>query len=474
MSDTSLDQARRALDALRTREGVELLDGIPDTELDTWPIAIPAAVRAVLREVGGIRYGRERYDFEPRGLDVGQWGTGDLLVGVGGEDDWGPMVRVEEYDDMEIVIEAPTFTSWLLTLGAERSAPEATLAAIPSIEAAEGPDAELAALADGGDSLTDLVDLRAVPGYPCRVAWEPYHSLEYDTADTGSSDIEYELIGGGRALLLRSVPSGDFLDRPVRRHRIPADAPRRAVTELRALAADHPDLVTLEPGCTDEEMDSWPVPVPEDIRTVLRAIGGVRMPGLHTLRLLPGAPEHTVDPEVHRMMGGDGTYWPIAHVTYGSSVALAQIRIDPDTGEWGYVVSLPCDLRDLGEEPELSLLAESLPHLLLTIAKAAREAAAAPDFAGRMTSAFLYFTPNTGEPWTRPVPVEEWSDSSDPLRAALATLPPGTHVADLRDSPIPTDLCFHRSYLWPYGADSLDRLHFTAAGRLVAAIPRKP
>ncbi|MFJ8648439.1 hypothetical protein ACIRNI_20260 [Streptomyces sp. NPDC093546] len=473
MNDTSLDQARTAVDTLRAREGVELLDGIPDPELDGWPIAIPEAVRAVLREVGGVRVGRERYDFTPRGLDAGRWGTGDVVVGVGGGEDWGPVVRVQPYDDVEIVVEAPSFTSWLTTLGAERSVPEVSLTAIPSIEAAEGPDAELAALADGGDSLTDLVDLRAVPGYPCRVAWEPHYSLEYETADTGSSDIEYELIGDGRALLLRSVPSGDFLDRPVRRHRVPADASRLAVAELRALAADHPELVTLEPGCADAEMDTWPVPVPEDIRTVLREIGGVRMPGLHTLRLLPGAPEHTVDPEVHRMMGGDGTYWPIARVTYGPSVALAQIRIDADTGEWGYAVSIPTGPRELAEDPELSLLAESLPHLLLTVAGVAREAIESPDFARRVSSALDWFMPNTGEPWTRPVPVEEWSDSTDPLRAALAELPPGTHVADLRDSPIPTDLCFYRSEAWFYEAGSLDHLHFVAGGRLVAAIPRK-
>jgi hypothetical protein len=197
------------------------------------------------------------------------------------------------------------------------------------------------------------------------------------------------------------------------------------------------------------------------------------MPGLHTLRLLPGAPEHTVDPEVHRMMGGDGTYWPIARVTYGPSVALAQIRIDADTGEWGYAVSIPTGPRELAEDPELSLLAESLPHLLLTVAGVAREAIESPDFARRVSSALGWFMPNTGEPWTRPVPVEEWSDSTDPLRAALAELPPGTHVADLRDSPIPTDLCFYRSEAWFYEAGSLDHLHFVAGGRLVAAIPRK-
>ncbi|MER7109782.1 hypothetical protein [Streptomyces sp. NPDC000229] len=477
MSDTSVDQAFAAIAALRAR-GLELLDGIPDSELDGWPVAVPEPVRAVLREIGGVREGAVRYTFGPRFADE-QWAVGDfpddgtaLVVGVRGAE-WGPVLRAEGWgEETEFVVEAPSFTAWLLGLGTERSAPKASVAAVPSVEAAEGPDAELAELVAGGDQLTDVVDLRALPDYPCRLVWEPYHSLDYDTADTGSSEFEWELVGGGRALLLRSLPSGDFLGRPVRRHRVPADAARLAVTELRALAASHPELVTLDEGCTDAEMDAWPVPVPDDIRTVLREIGGVRMAGLPALRLLPGAPEHVVDPEVHRMMGGDGTYWPVARVRYPHSSALAQIRIDPDTGAWGYAVSVPADLDRLSEEPELSLLAESLPHLLLTLARIAREAAGTDSFASRARSATDWFMPNTGEPWTRPVPVEEWSGTPDPLRAALTALPPGTHVADLRDSPIPTDLSFHRSWKWPYGRDALDRLHFTAAGRLVAAIPK--
>ncbi|MEV3993712.1 hypothetical protein AB0J57_32960 [Streptomyces sp. NPDC049837] len=476
MTESGVDQVQAAISALRAR-GLELRDGIPDSELDRWPVPVPEAVRAVLRETGGVRDGRASYVFGPEGLTGGQWRIGDLPEGTTvvalGDEEWGPVVRVQPYDDVEIVVEAPSFTSWLAALGTERSAPKASVAAVPSVEAAEGPDAELAALVAGGDSLTDVVDLRALPGYPCQVVWEPYYSLEYDTADTGGSETEWELVGGGRGLLLRSLPSGDYLDRPVRRHRVPADAARLAVAELRALAGAHPAHVTLEAGCDDAEMDTWAVPVPDDIRTVLREIGGVRVAGLPPLLLLPGAPEHTVDPEVHRMLGGDGTYWPVARVVRPHSTSLAQIRIDPDTGEWGYAVSVPID-HQLAREPELSLLAESLPHLLLTVARIAREAVATDNVAGRVRAATDWFTPNTGEPWTRPVPVGEWPGTPDPLRATLAGLPPGTHVADLRDSPIPTDLCFHRSDEWPYGADSLDRLHFTAAGRLVAAIPKKP
>ncbi|ORT58041.1 hypothetical protein [Streptomyces sp. CB03238] len=262
MSDTAFDQAHAAVAALRAR-GLDILDGIPDTDLDRWPVSVPEEVRVVLREIGGVREGDVRYEFGPGSFAGERWWLGDfpddgtsLIVGVGGAN-WGPVLRSEGWgEDTEFVVEAPSFTAWLLALGTERSAPKASVAAMPSIEAAEGPDTQLAALVAGGDSLTDVVDLWALPDYPCRVVWEPYHSLDYETADTGGSDTEWELVGGGRALLLRSLPSGDFLDRPVRRHRVPVDAARLAVAELRALADAHPAHVTLEAGCDDAEMDT--------------------------------------------------------------------------------------------------------------------------------------------------------------------------------------------------------------------------
>lgn len=503
MTDESAERARAAVAALRALaarrpDDIALLEGFTDAELDAWPVPVPEAVRVVLRETGGLQAGGFPYVFGPRGGSHGRrpfadghwtlgqlnWGQGSLLVGVDGErrSDWGPVVAVQPYDEPEVTIEAPAFTSWLLGLAErladggtveDRPPPTVFTGAVPSVEIAESADAdaELVALAGRGDSLTDLVDLRSLPGYPCGVGWEPYHSADYNTADTGSSEVGFRLAGDGKVLLIRSMVSGDFLRGGVRRHRVPGDAGPRAVAELRALAAEMPGLISLQPGCDDAQMDTWPVPVPADVRDVLREIGGVRMAGLPELKLLPGAPEHVVDPEVHRMMGGDGTYWPVARVVYARHTALAQIRVDQDTGEWGYAVSVPTDPSSLREYPEVTLLAESLPHLLLTVARLARDAAGSPDFARALAGATTWFFPNTGEPWTRPAPLGEWASSADPLRAAVAGLPAGTHVADLRQAPIPTDLCFHRAEDWPYG-DSLDRLHFGAGGRIAAAIPR--
>ncbi|MFJ3162823.1 hypothetical protein [Streptomyces kanasensis] len=493
------ERAERAVAALRSlaaaRPGeVTLHDGLPDTGPDDRPVPVPEAVRTVLRETAGMTVGGEPYRFGPgpgparsRGLwELGRFsaGEGTLHVGVGADgadpNDWGPVVSLlRRSDAYELVVEAPTFTHWLLDVAAlladgpatldARPGPAASVPAVPSVAVAEGDDAELAALAGRGHALTDLVDLRALPRYPCAVRWEPYYSLGGATADTGASETVLRLVGGGRALLVHSDVSGDFLDRPVTRHRVPDDAPRRAVAELRALAAELPDRVRLEPGCSDRAMDAWPVPVPEDVRTVLREIGGVLVEGAPPLRLLPGVAEHRVAPEAHRMMGGDGTYWPVALARQGRHEALVQVRLDAATGAWGYVVSIPAGPRELREEPEATVLAESLPHLLLTVARYAREAAAGGDFGRAVRQATRCFSPNTGEPWARPAPVDEFAGSDDPLLAALAELPAGTHAADLRDAPFPGDVCFHRAEEWD--DRPLARLLFPGAGRVAAAIP---
>ncbi|MEU9800639.1 hypothetical protein [Streptomyces sp. NPDC051000] len=474
----------------RERSGeVELLDGFTDSELDSWAVEVPEALRIVLREVGGVRTEESEFVFGPRGRQVfadGHWTLGDLDYGEGsliigaGNGDWGPVLAVFPYraDDPEITVEAPEFVRWLagfaerLAGDGERPAPKVFVQAVPSVGVAQGPDTELAALVGRGEPLTDLVDLRALPEYPCGVGWEPYFSTLHGTADTSGSEVLFRLVGDGRALLLRSVVSGDFLGRPVRRHATPEDAPHRAVAELRALAAEFPSYVVLEPGNSDSVMDGWPVPVPEDVRIVLREIGSVAVAGLPTLWLRPdGGADLDVDPELHRMLGGDGTYRPLAGVRYGRGSALVQIRIDPTTGQWGYAFSVPADPAALRKHPEVKLLAASPADLLLDLVRRVRRAAAGPDFAARIAGVTQWLFPNTGEPWPRPTPVSAWAGSADPLlAAAVAELPDGAYAADLREVPLPSDLCFHRAREWPHSA-RLDRLHFPAGGRLAAAVP---
>ncbi|GGZ72328.1 hypothetical protein GCM10010371_35260 [Streptomyces subrutilus] len=494
MNDAGVRAASAAVRALKAlarerADEVELFDGFTDAELDAWTVRVPPDVRLVLREIGGLETQEHDYRFGPRGRAVfgeGYWtlgeldfGEGELVVGVG-DDGWGPVVGVNASGyDPDVTVEAADFVGWLASLASrladgvsERPRAEVTATASSSVEVAEGTDSELAALVGRGDPLTDLVDLRALPGYPCAIAWEPYFSTAHNTADTGSSEVQFRFVGDGRALLLRSVVSGDFLGRPVRRHTVPADAGPRAVAGLRELAGRHPGFVELEPGCSDADMDGWAVPVPEDVRAVLREVGAVRVAGLPRLRLLAGTDGPAVDPELHRMLGGDGTYWPLARIDSGRSGALVQIRVDRESGQWGYALSVPTTAKELREYPEVTLVAESLADLLLTYVRLAGRAAERPDFAGRVSRDSRWMLPNTGEPWPRPAPVGEWAGSADPLLAAAAELPDGTHAADLRRVPIPSDLCFYRAAGWPYAA-RLDRLHFAAGGRVAAAVPAR-
>ncbi|MBT2445151.1 hypothetical protein J7E93_34725 [Streptomyces sp. ISL-36] len=493
----AMARADEALAALRASGTVRPAGPFTADELDAWPVALPTAVRRVLLETGGVviggpegprgdvyRYGPAA-EYASRAFRDGYWELGErrdddlrVIVGVdgAGRADWGPVLAASFGEDGEVWVLAPTFTDWLSGLaglppsgaGGFGATVTSSVAAVPSVAVAEGPDSELAALVGRGDQLTDVVDLAALPGYPCRVSWEPYYSLEFNTADTGSSEVEAAISGGGRLLLLRSVVSGDFLGRPVRRHTVPADAAAQAVTRLRALAVEFPDRVALAPGCPDDEMDRWPVPVPADVRGVLREIGAVRISGLPDLLLLPGAKEHEVAPETHAMLGGDGTYWPLAQVGYGPYTALAQIRLDPATGAWGCAVSVMSTPDTLREFPDLTLIAESLPDLLLTYARLARQAADRERSGAGWRPEAHWLFPNTGEAWPRPVPVEEWAGSADPLLTAAAELPPGSHGVDLREVPVPADICFHRAEDWPY-RHPLKRLTFPGAGTLVLA-----
>ncbi|MEV0374389.1 hypothetical protein AB0I10_32120 [Streptomyces sp. NPDC050636] len=49
------------------------------------------------------------------------------------------------------------------------------------------------------------------------------------------------------------------------------------VAWLRQLPDVSGGLVELEPGIDDARMDSWPVPVPEEIRVLFRSVGGIRV-----------------------------------------------------------------------------------------------------------------------------------------------------------------------------------------------------
>ncbi|CAM5583377.1 hypothetical protein SGLAM104S_03051 [Streptomyces glaucescens] len=201
---------------------ITLLDGFPDTELDGWPVRVPEAVRIVLRAVGGVTAGRQRYAFGPSGrprvrstTEGATWALtprGDVLTvaGDGTAPDWGPVLSVAGVDEYAFTVEAPGFVPWLQILSSAASPrePRTTAPALSSRRPSPSPPcrpsrsprartAELAALVGTGHSLVDVADLRDLPGYPCAISWEPYFT--YDgarrtpaaaTSTTGSSAVD--------------------------------------------------------------------------------------------------------------------------------------------------------------------------------------------------------------------------------------------------------------------------------------------
>ncbi|PZT71170.1 hypothetical protein DN402_02795 [Streptomyces sp. SW4] len=131
---------------------------------------------------------------------------------------------------------------------------------------------------------------------------------------------------------------------------------------------------------------------------------------------------------------------------------------------------MPADPDRLRRHPELTLLSDNLPRFLLDLARIGREAARSPDFARSVRHATRWFSPNTGQPWIRPLSTVEWEQSGYDT-AVLDGLPPGSHLAVLSGMPLPSDLCFHRAPHWSYGRP-LERLDFLTPD-LVLAIPTR-
>ncbi|MFB7268471.1 hypothetical protein ACFCXH_41025, partial [Streptomyces nojiriensis] len=224
---SAVDAVRALKELARERpDELELFEGFTDAELDGWAVAVPEEVRGVLREIGGLETEDHEYRFGPRGREVfadGCWtlgetdfGEGSLIVGVGAAG-WGPVVAVNPWGaDPDVTVEAPDFTAWLAGFAerfadgeADRPRGRFSVSATSTVELAEGAgqgesgghsegcDRELAALVGRGDPLTDLVDLHGLPGYPCAVDWEPYFSTFHETADTGSSEVQFQIVGEG-------------------------------------------------------------------------------------------------------------------------------------------------------------------------------------------------------------------------------------------------------------------------------------
>jgi hypothetical protein len=113
------------------------------------------------------------------------------------------------------------------------------------------------------------------------------------------------------------------------------DREERAVGEAMAfvdrLVAELPGHVEVFAGFGDERLDAWKVPVPEDVRPLLRRVSGWEL-GQDGCPWYFG-PDPTVDAgtDVWRL-GPAGTFWPLHHTGAGDTV-----YVDVDDGRWGPV-----------------------------------------------------------------------------------------------------------------------------------------
>ncbi|WP_433200922.1 SMI1/KNR4 family protein [Nocardia sp. CA-107356] len=143
----------------------------------------------------------------------------------------------------------------------------------------------------------------------------------------------------------------------------------QVIAELRSTADASGGLMVLDPGVDDDTMDSWPVRVPEDIRTLLRAIGGVRITDSCSTKnghrsydeFDFGARFNHLDEVANWYVaraGGRGTHW---FVREGFDGSFIYVDVDPDSGAWGPVFIF-------WDSSDTVRLAESLPDLLMELA----------------------------------------------------------------------------------------------------------
>ncbi|MEY9214294.1 hypothetical protein ABH917_003740 [Thermobifida halotolerans] len=116
--------------------------------------------------------------------------------------------------------------------------------------------------------------------------------------------------------------------------------PEEVAARLRAAAASAPKgSVALLPGLTDEELDSWEAPVPEEIRILLRRTSGLRITsGVREKHFGPAHPVNSAPEDPNHLCSGDPGTFRVVHVDDGTGDTY-YVDVDPATGAWGRVFS---------------------------------------------------------------------------------------------------------------------------------------
>ncbi|MFD0279616.1 hypothetical protein ACFVHB_37790 [Kitasatospora sp. NPDC127111] len=257
---------------------------------------------------------------------------------------------------------------------------------------------------------------------------------------------------------------------------------------LRELAEESSGLITLDPGIDDGRMDGWPVPVPEDVRVLLRAVGGVRVMVSRSVQNGHTSYEHLdfAHPYNEGRYAGCDTSWYLDHAGgTGSHWFLytdhgdghTYVDVDRATGAWGPVFqfwdatdtvraapSLPAWLDRFADCARRALAgtATTHPHTAADTVTAATETATGP--AGPDAATVNAFGRRFGDHWwdldrnataVAPVTAAEARAAADPvLREAAAGLPDDALLADLRAVTGPARVDFPLPYPCRYARHS--------------------
>lgn len=224
-------------------------------------------------------------------------------------------------------------------------------------------------------------------------------------------------------------------------------AVREAVSSLHRLAAELPDQAEVFPGFSDEAMDAWPVPVPEDVRVLLRQVGGLEL--FQSGFPWCFGPDLDAGGEYWRL-GPTGSYWLVYDNGVGSFV---YVDIDRESGRWGPVFVIEEEGDVVRVAPSLAWYAAQVAHEILDGLETVREDDMTDDELEDVLNDFIVNAGTEPLPYDegesadgdgheiRQVtirPAEELRNATDPdLAAAAARVPDGTLIADLKDAGYP-------------------------------------
>ncbi|MFJ8433986.1 hypothetical protein ACIQ9P_22060 [Kitasatospora sp. NPDC094019] len=236
----------------------------------------------------------------------------------------------------------------------------------------------------------------------------------------------------------------------------------RTAALLHEVARASSGLVVLDPGLSDAVLDGWPVPVPEEIRVLLRSVAGVRITVSRSPVNGHESTEH-ID-LVHpynsgryagydvgwylEHAGGSGTHW-FVHTDSGDGHDY--VDVDRSTGAWGPVFRFWDATDTVRLAPSLPAWLDALADCLRaalaeTVAGAAvpagtEGAATVRAFGRSFTDAWAALDENTTDVAT--VTAAQATTGTDPLlREAAADLPADARLADLRAVPGPARVVF--------------------------------